>query len=61
VQTAIDAREHGLQASIVVNACVTTDPELEHIALRYAALVGGVHLEEITQDGRLERCDVDGS
>ena len=61
VQTAIDAREHGLQASIVVNACVTTDQELERIALRYASLVGGIRLEEITSDGRLERRDVDGS
>ena len=60
VQTAIDAREHGLKASIVVNACVTTDPELEDISLRYAALVGGVYLERITPDGRRERCDVDG-
>jgi nicotinamidase-related amidase len=61
VQTAIDARELGLQASIVVNACVTTDPELERIALRYASLVGGIHLEEITQDGRGEPSDVAGS
>jgi len=61
VQTAIDAREQGLHASIVVNACVTTDQELERIALRYASLVGGVRLEEITTDGRLERRDVDGS
>jgi nicotinamidase-related amidase len=61
VQTAIDARELGLQASIVVNGCVTTDPELERIALRYASLVGGIHLEEITRDGRLARSDVDGS
>ena len=59
VQTAIDAREHGLQASIVVNACATTDPELERIALRYASLVGGIHLEEIATDGSLERRDVD--
>jgi nicotinamidase-related amidase len=61
VQTAIDARELGMQASIVVNACATTDPELERIALRYASLVGGIHLVEITSDGRLERRDVDGS
>jgi nicotinamidase-related amidase len=61
VQTAIDARELGLHASIVVNACVTTDAELERIALRYASLVGGIHLEDITSVGRLERCDVDGS
>ena len=56
VQTAIDARELGLKASIVVNACVTTDRELEQIALRYAALVGGVFLERITPDGRFRRC-----
>jgi nicotinamidase-related amidase len=56
VQTAIDARELGLQASIVVNGCVTTDPELEQIALRYASLVGGVYLEEITPDGGRVRC-----
>lgn len=55
VQTAIDARELGLQASIVVNGCVTTDPALEEIALRYASLVGGVHLERIEQDGRRVR------
>jgi nicotinamidase-related amidase len=61
VQTAIDARELGLHASIVVNACVTTDAELERIALRYASLVGGIRLEEIASDGRLERRDVDGS
>jgi nicotinamidase-related amidase len=59
VQTAIDARELGLQASIVVNACGTTDPKLEQIALRYASLVGGVHLEAIEHDGRRERHDVD--
>ena len=59
VQTAIDARELGLQASIVVNACVTTDQELERIALRYASLVGGVHLEEIAPDGRRTRRDID--
>jgi nicotinamidase-related amidase len=57
VQTAIDARELGLHASIVVNACATTDPELERIALRYASFVGGIHLEEITSDGRLETRD----
>jgi nicotinamidase-related amidase len=45
VQTAIAAREHGLEASIVVDACATTDPELEATALRYAAEVGGIHLE----------------
>jgi nicotinamidase-related amidase len=47
VQTAIDAREHGLRASIVVNACATTDRELEEIALLYASRVGGARLERI--------------
>ena len=61
VQTAIDARELGLKASILVNACVTTDPKLEQIALRYASCVGGVHLERVTPDGRRERCESDGS
>jgi nicotinamidase-related amidase len=57
VQTAIDARERGLKASIVVNGCATTDPELEQTALRYASIVGGVHLERIMQDGSRERCE----
>jgi nicotinamidase-related amidase len=52
VQTAIDARELGLLASIIANACVTTDSELERIALRYASLVGGIHVEEITNGDR---------
>jgi nicotinamidase-related amidase len=61
VQTAIDARELGLHASIIVNACVTTDPELEQIALRYASLVGGVHLEQIGQSGRRQRLAIGSS
>jgi nicotinamidase-related amidase len=48
VQTAIAAREHGLEASIVVDACATTDAELEATALRYASEVGGIHLEHAT-------------
>jgi nicotinamidase-related amidase len=44
VQTAIDAREHGLKASIAVDACASVDPTLEEIALRYASRVGGVYL-----------------
>ncbi|HZP72205.1 MAG TPA: isochorismatase family cysteine hydrolase [Gaiellaceae bacterium] len=44
VQTAIDAREHGLQATIVMDACATTDPELEQTALRYAEDVGGIRV-----------------
>jgi len=49
VQTAIDARELGLRASIVADACATTDPELEETALRYAERVGGVHLEYVAR------------
>jgi nicotinamidase-related amidase len=45
VQTAIDARELGLKASIIENACATADPEPEEVALRYAARVGGIHIE----------------
>jgi nicotinamidase-related amidase len=44
VQTAIDAREHGLKATIVANACATTDPELEATALKYAEQVVGAHI-----------------
>jgi nicotinamidase-related amidase len=45
VQTAIDARELGLKASIIESACATADPELEEVALRYASRVGGIHIE----------------
>lgn len=44
VQTAIDAREHGLQATIVAGACATTNALLEEIALRYAEEVGGIRV-----------------
>ena len=44
VQTAIDAREHGLKATILAGACATTDEGLEATALRYAADVGGVRV-----------------
>ena len=44
VQTAIDAREHGLKASIIADACATTDPALEAVALRYAEQVGGIRV-----------------
>ena len=47
VQTALDAREHGLKATIVADACATTDPDLEQTALRYAEAVGGVRLREL--------------
>ena len=45
VQTALDARELGLKATILENACARADPELEKIALRYASRVGGIHIE----------------
>jgi nicotinamidase-related amidase len=44
VQTAIDAREHGLKATIVADACATTDGGLEETALRYAEDVGGIRV-----------------
>ncbi len=44
VQTAIDAREHGLKATIVAGACATTDAGLEETALAYARDVGGVRV-----------------
>jgi nicotinamidase-related amidase len=44
VQTAIDAREHGLKATIIAGACATASAELEATALRYAADVGGVRV-----------------
>ena len=39
VQTAIDAREHGLKTTIIRDACASTDPDLEDLALRYAERV----------------------
>jgi nicotinamidase-related amidase len=45
VQTALDAREHGLKATILADSCATTDPELEATALRYAEDVGGIRIE----------------
>jgi nicotinamidase-related amidase len=47
VQTAIDARERQLKATIVADACATTAGELEEIALRYAERVGGVRVAQI--------------
>jgi nicotinamidase-related amidase len=44
VQTALDAREHGLKATILAAACATTDAELEATALRYAQDVGGIRV-----------------
>jgi nicotinamidase-related amidase len=45
VQTALDAREHGLKATILADACATTDEELEETALRYARDVGGIRID----------------
>lgn len=47
VQTALDAREHGLKATILADACATTDRELESTALRYAEEVGGIHVQRV--------------
>ena len=47
VQTALDAREHGLKATILAEACATTDPELEETALRYAEDVGGIRIRRL--------------
>jgi nicotinamidase-related amidase len=51
VQTALDAREHGLKATILVDACATTDAELEATALRYAEDVGGIHVQRVGSSG----------
>jgi nicotinamidase-related amidase len=44
-QTALDAREHGLKATILADACATADEELEGTALRYARDVGGIRVD----------------
>ena len=45
VQTAIDAKEEGFKVSILAGACATTDPEIEELALRYAAEIVGAFVE----------------
>lgn len=47
VQTALDAREHGLKATILADACATADAELEATALRYAQDVGGIRVQRL--------------
>ena len=47
VQTALDAREHGLKATILADACATTDEDLEETALRYARDVGGIRVHRL--------------
>ncbi len=54
VQTALDAREHGLKATILADACATIDAELEALALRYAEDVGGIRVEPL-RSGRQDR------
>lgn len=49
VQTAIDARERGLKATIIAPACATTDAELETIALRYAEQVVGARVSGVRE------------
>ena len=44
VQTALDARELGLKATILSDACATANGELEQVALRYAEDVGGIRV-----------------
>jgi nicotinamidase-related amidase len=44
VQTALDAREHGLKATILADACATADTRLETTALHYAKDVGGIRV-----------------
>jgi nicotinamidase-related amidase len=56
VQTALDAREHGLKATILADACATADEALEAVALRYAEDVGGVRIAQV-QDLRETRRD----
>jgi nicotinamidase-related amidase len=45
VQTAIDAKEEGFRVSILADACATTDPEIERLALRYAAEIVGARID----------------
>ncbi len=52
VQTAIDAREINLKATIVSSSCATASSALEQVALAYAAEVGGVRLASTLGDAR---------
>jgi nicotinamidase-related amidase len=56
VQTAIDAREHGLKTTIVADACATTDPELEAIALHYAERVVGARVTKLHEVAEVGWC-----
>jgi nicotinamidase-related amidase len=54
VQTALDAREHGLKATILADACATTDADLEELALRYAQEVGGIRVRLLESPARAD-------
>jgi nicotinamidase-related amidase len=45
-QTAVQARELGFKVTVLAHACVTTDPELEQVALTYLERVVGVFVEQ---------------
>ena len=47
-QTAIDARERGFKATVVVDACACIDGGLEQTALEYLERVAGVRLAQST-------------
>jgi nicotinamidase-related amidase len=55
VQTAIDAREHGLKTTIIADACATSDSELETVALRYAERVVGARVAAVLEMGAQPR------
>ena len=50
VQTALDARERGLKATILADACATADTRLEETALNYAEEVGGIHVRRLGRE-----------
>jgi nicotinamidase-related amidase len=52
VQTAIDARELKLKATILKTSCATANSDLEHVALAYATDVGGVRLGSTLEEAR---------
>ena len=54
VQTAIDARELELKATIVREACATVDGHLERVALAYASDVAGVRIASTLADARAQ-------
>ena len=51
VQSGIDARELDFKVTILADACATNDPELEAVALRYAADVGGMFVSAVLEGG----------